>query len=184
MTTLKELIDLAIQTKNRAYCPYSNFQVGSAILSSAGGVFSGCNWEVANYGGTICAERCAISQMIAAGQYEISVCVISANCTKGEFAAPCGHCRQALREFSPEDRTQLKIYLVNAEREIKETNIEELLPMSFGPDSLGLGRPNEFYAKNAQTNGCGDLKPVNGCDKSNGYANGHANGNGAVASGS
>ncbi|HEV8246511.1 MAG TPA: cytidine deaminase [Polyangiaceae bacterium] len=97
---LGRLVALARDARTRAYAPYSKFLVGAAVESRSGAVFSGANVENATYGATICAERSAIVQMVAAGERELSrVAVYSEAAT---LAMPCGICRQVMSEFGRE----------------------------------------------------------------------------------
>ena len=95
MTT--ELISAAWAAREQAYAPYSNFQVGSAVLTKCGEIFTGCNVENLSYGLTICAERVAIGTMIAAGKRDISRIVVVAD--TDQPVSPCGACRQVMAEF-------------------------------------------------------------------------------------
>ena len=89
---LRQLTSLAKEISKRAYCPYSKFHVGAAVLAKSGKVYAGCNVENAAYGSTICAERGAIMQMVAGGDRQIAAVVIY---TPTQFASPpCGACRQ------------------------------------------------------------------------------------------
>jgi cytidine deaminase len=90
-----DLLVMARKAAQKAYCPYSRFQVGAALLTSEGRVFTGCNVENASYGLTICAERTALSSAIAAGQQQFEAMAIVAT----RAATPCGACRQVLAEF-------------------------------------------------------------------------------------
>lgn len=127
---MKRLIEEARKASERAYCPYSHFLVGAAIKTDKG-IFSGCNVENASYGLTICAERNAISSAIAAGAREIKSLVIYTPTEKA--TAPCGACRQVIREFAPLDITVLCV----SKGEKVEMSLDELLPFSFGPENLG-----------------------------------------------
>jgi len=92
----RDLIARACQAAQRAYCPYSHFAVGAALLTFSGDVFCGCNVENASYGLTICAERIALGAAIAAGHREFRAIAIVAP----RLALPCGACRQVLAEFA------------------------------------------------------------------------------------
>lgn len=113
----------------RAYAPYSRFRVGAAVEAEDGRVFAGCNVENASYGLTICAERSAVVQAVAAGVTRLRRVVVVTDINPP--AAPCGACRQVLREFGPE----LVVDAVGPQAR-KQWRIWELLPDSFGPESL------------------------------------------------
>jgi len=96
------LLDAARQAAKRAYCPYSNFHVGAAVLTESGEVITGCNTENATYGLALCAERLAICKAIEAGHKvkEIAVTCIDAKASDdGTTKMPCGMCRQVMAEF-------------------------------------------------------------------------------------
>src|SRR5271169_5350356 len=93
-----DLIAAARQAASHAYCPYSRFHVGAAILTGRGGIFAGCNVENASYGLTICAERNAIFQAVARqGATKIRAVLVYTPTKKP--TAPCGACRQVINEF-------------------------------------------------------------------------------------
>lgn len=94
----RELVAASRAVRMHAYAPYSKFRVGAAVLCDDGRIFTGCNVENASYGLTVCAERTAVCQAVAAGDIRIvAVCISLA----GE-PSPCGACRQFLAEFNPE----------------------------------------------------------------------------------
>src|SRR5688572_3369116 len=93
----KSLISAAISARLQAYAPYSNFQVGAALLGKDGSIFTGCNVENLSYGLTICAERNAICAAVAAGVREFEAIAIVADTR--EPVSPCGACRQVMAEF-------------------------------------------------------------------------------------
>ena len=100
--TDQELLDYAREVRENAYAPYSKFQVGAAILTTDGNVFTGCNVENASYGASICAERAALAGAVSCGYREFEAIAIASN---GEDTVyPCGICRQVLHEFHPEIR--------------------------------------------------------------------------------
>ena len=119
------LIQAALAVQQRAFCRYSQFQVGAALLAASGDVFTGCNVENASYGLTICAERTAVFSAVAAGQQRFELLAVA---LRGG-GTPCGACRQVLMEFAP----QLPILLVdsNDPARIVEVNLRDLLPGAF-----------------------------------------------------
>lgn len=127
---VKELINKALDARERAYVPYSNFKVGAAILSKTGNIYTGCNIESASYTPTICAERTAISKAVSEGDREIEAIAVVGN--SESFTYPCGVCRQVIREFG-KDAT---IIIAKNEEEYKIYRLEDLLPHSFGPEDL------------------------------------------------
>jgi cytidine deaminase len=86
----------ALQMRKRAYVPYSRVPVGAAVLGGSGRIYLGCTVENASYGLTLCAERSAVAQAIAAGEKTIVACAVA---VPGKPRAPCGACRQVLVEF-------------------------------------------------------------------------------------
>lgn len=126
---LDRLVQEAKAVRLRAYAPYSNYLVGAAIATKKGSVYVGCNVENASYGATICAERGAVMQMVAAGEREPVACAIV---TAGdEPASPCGICRQVLAELA----TDMPIALVGIGKKEEETGrvvqLADLLPLAF-----------------------------------------------------
>lgn len=95
---LEAALDAARKARAHAYAPYSDFQVGAAIVTRHGRVFAGCNVENATFGATVCAERSALVAMVAAGHRDPVACVVVVG--GGRPAPPCGICRQALAEFA------------------------------------------------------------------------------------
>ncbi|MFM2198930.1 MAG: hypothetical protein RLZZ505_2362 [Verrucomicrobiota bacterium] len=120
MTTDDELISAAWGARDKAYAPYSNFQVGAALLATEGRVFSGCNVENISYGLTNCAERVAIGAAVAAGVRSFEKVVVVAD--TAQPISPCGACRQVLAEFGVK-----KVILANRTERL-EFSLEELLP--------------------------------------------------------
>ena len=126
------LIQEAIEARKQAYTPYSNFQVGAAVLSANGQVFRGCNIENASYGLTNCAERTAIFKAVSEGEPKVEAIAIVAD-TDGPVS-PCGACRQVIAEFSDNNT---KVYLSNLKGDVLETSIAELLPGYFKSTDMG-----------------------------------------------
>ena len=131
MTTPEQLVKLAAEARLRAYCPYSDFAVGAALLCEDGTVYQGCNVENAAFGPSVCAERVAVFKALSEGKRRFSAIAVAGG-RAGEALAgicpPCGVCRQVLREFcGPE----LPIYLAKAEGAFEAHTLGELLPLSF-----------------------------------------------------
>ena len=115
---------IARKVRQRAHAPYSHFQVGAALESDEGNVFSGCNVENISLGLTICAERNAVFAAIAAGSRSFRCIVIVAD--SKEPVTPCGACRQVLSEFSE----NMEIISVNLKNQKFRAKLAELLPRS------------------------------------------------------
>lgn len=127
----KELIDAAIRAREMAYCPYSCFSVGAAVLCSDGSIVTGCNVENAAFL-SLCAERNAISKAVSEGKTKFdAIAVVGAR--QGESAGycpPCGACRQVMAEFCEPDRFEIILY--DSTDTCKVFSLSELLPESFG----------------------------------------------------
>ncbi len=121
---------LALEAMRRAYAPYSGFPVGAAALADDGRIVAGCNVESASYGLTICAERVAVFAAIAAGERSINTVAVVTE--TDQPTAPCGACRQVLREFG----TDIQITSATLSGRRHDTTLAELLPGAFGPDNL------------------------------------------------
>lgn len=127
-TAPNDLLALARTAREQAYAPYSNFQVGAALVTHDGRHFTGCNVENAAYGLCNCAERTALFAAIANG------------CRPGDFAAlaviadtphpvsPCGACRQVMSELCD---GAMPVWLANLGGETSQTSVAALLPGSF-----------------------------------------------------
>lgn len=132
--TPEKLISLAIEAMDKAYAPYSGFQVGAALLCSDGTVFTGCNIENAAYSPTNCAERTAVFKAVSEGRKDFTAIAVCGgkNGTITNLCTPCGVCRQVLSEFCKAD---FPIYLAHKDG-YKALTLGDLLPYSFGEDSL------------------------------------------------
>lgn len=128
--TDEKLVALAKEAMRNAYAPYSKFRVGAALLAKDGRIFSGCNIENASYGATICAERTAIFKAVSEGVRAFEKIAIVAS--SGDYAAPCGICRQVLFEFMPDG----KVILDSDEKGLQTFSVRELLPMGFGAEDI------------------------------------------------
>ncbi len=135
----EKLISEAFAAQEQAYAPYSNFQVGAALLAGNGQIYRGCNIENAAYSATNCAERTAIFKAVSEGVTEFDTIAIVGNKKgvpkgEGDLCAPCGVCRQVMREFA--DPKSFRVILAVSEEEYEEYTLEQLLPLSFGPENL------------------------------------------------
>ena len=124
---VNRLIQLAQEAMKMSYSPYSSFPVGAALHCTDGRVFLGCNIENASFGLTNCAERTAVFKAVSEGAVSFDVIAIAAR----KKAWPCGACRQVLNEFAPDIRI-----IVTWDGHMEEKSLHELLPESFGPDSM------------------------------------------------
>ena len=135
-TQLQELIDTALSMRKMSYTPYSHFNVGAALLSADGKIFTGCNIENASYTPTNCAERTAFFKAVSEGVKDFTAIAIAGGKEDAEeldYCPPCGVCRQVMSEFCKDD---FKIILVKSETEYKEYTLTELVPERFTPDNL------------------------------------------------
>lgn len=122
---MTELIQAARAVRDRAYAPYSQYPVGAAVLAEDGRVFVGCNVENASYGVTTCAERNAVSAMIAGGALRlVAVAVLTR-----DGGSPCGVCRQVLHEFS--GGRDVEVICASEEGTVRRFLLSELLPEAF-----------------------------------------------------
>ena len=128
-----KLIDKAIEARENAYAPYSNFKVGAAILLKNGSYILGCNIENASYGLSNCAERTAIFKMISDGYKKDDVIAMSIVGSTKEPISPCGACRQVMNELLPKN---CPIILANLDKKYIEYSNDSLLPYSFTEECL------------------------------------------------
>lgn len=134
----QKLIELAHEARKSAYTPYSGFQVGAALLTKEGKVYLGCNIENASYTPTNCAERTAFFKAVSEGERNFAAIAIvggPAGTKTGEMCAPCGVCRQVMREFC--EPKEFRVILENGKGGFLNVSLEELLPFGFGPENLG-----------------------------------------------
>lgn len=124
------LAEAAKAASKRAYCPYSHFHVGAALLTNDGRLYTGCNVENASYGLTICAERNAVFHAVAEGSLAVSALLVYT--PTPQPAAPCGACRQVMNEFGP----AAQIRCVCDGPETIDLKLSDLLPKAFGPGNL------------------------------------------------
>lgn len=148
----QELINAALKARLYAQAPYSNFYVGSSVLTDKNEIYAGCNVERCSYTQTTHAEQSAIDNMVAhAGSAKISM-IVAAAAPKGKDiiidqnkketeamppAYSCGHCRQIIWENCYGD-TSVPVILISPQGIIYSTTIGDLLPFPFGPIDLGI----------------------------------------------
>jgi cytidine deaminase len=122
------LVRLAQQARGNAYAPYSHYDVGAALLTASGQVFTGCNVENAAYPMAICAERTAVVKAVSEGEREfVAIAIATRN-----GGSPCGACRQVMREFAP----HILVLLADDAGDVRQYTLDQLLPDSFGPENL------------------------------------------------
>ena len=132
---IQRLIETAVSAQKNAYCPYSRYSVGAAVLTEGGRIFAGCNVENASYGLALCAERVAVFNAVSHKQTALkAVCVVASS------AKPCGACRQVMFEFSTRETA---LYLVNLNASARRprltrTTVFAMLPSAFDPLASGL----------------------------------------------
>lgn len=122
---MKALVDAAAEVRKSAFAPYSNFQVGAALETAEGEIYTGCNIEAASYSLTMCAERVAIWKAVSEGRRKfrrIAVVVDTENLTP-----PCGSCRQVIWEFCGD----IPVILANLKGKAEIFSMKDLLPQAF-----------------------------------------------------
>jgi len=125
------LVQAARAARERAYAPYSKFQVGAALLDDHGRLHAGCNIENAAYPQSQCAEASAIAHLVLTGARRIlAVAVVG---VAAEPVTPCGGCRQRLREFAADE---VPIWVADMQIVRGHYTLGQLLPESFGPAHL------------------------------------------------
>lgn len=127
----KNLICRAIEAREKAYVPYSNFKVGAALITENDEIYTGCNVENSSYGATNCAERTAIFKAVSEGHTGIKALAVIGDPT--EYTFPCGICRQVISEFATKE---FKMIIVKNENEYMIKTLEEILPNAFTKDAL------------------------------------------------
>lgn len=135
----KILIKKAFEAQEFCYTPYSNFNVGAALLCADGTIYQGCNIENVAFTPTNCAERTAFFKAISEGQKEFTAIAVVGNkvgvkAGDGDFCAPCAVCRQVMVEFC--DLKTFKVIIAKSTEEYLEHTLEELLPLAFTPKNL------------------------------------------------
>ncbi len=119
----QQLVAAAQSARRQAHAPYSNYFVGAAVLTADGEIIPGCNVENASYGGTICAERVALTSAVAQGKRQFSAIAV----VTVDGASPCGLCRQVMIELGAE----MDVYISDEAGNFRSTTARALLPDAF-----------------------------------------------------
>lgn len=125
------LIDTALEAREKAYVPYSNFKVGAAVLTEDGTVYGGCNIENASFGATNCAERTAIFKAVSDGHKSIKAIAVVGDPTTHTY--PCGICRQVISEFAD---SSIPVILIKNKQEYIVKTLLDILPGAFTKKDL------------------------------------------------
>jgi cytidine deaminase len=131
MPELNQLKNAANHAMQQAYAPYSQFQVGAALVDDKGQLHAGCNVENSAYPIGCCAEQAAVAAMVLAGGKSIRDIVIVAK--NRNPCPPCGACRQIIAEHSQKDT---HIHLINDDQSVTSYRVADLLPHAFNPQYL------------------------------------------------
>ena len=133
----EKLIAACLKAREASSSPYSDFCVGAALLGEDGRIYKGCNIENAAFTPTVCAERVALFKAVSEGVRQFSALAVCGGKKDAALplaiCAPCGVCRQALREFCGDE---MPVFLVQDEKHFEEVTFASLLPKSFGPENL------------------------------------------------
>lgn len=128
----KEIVEKALEAREKAYCPYSNFKVGAAVLFEDGNIYTGCNIENASFGGTNCAERTAIFKGVYEGNREIKAIAVVGD--TNAYTYPCGICRQVIAEFVSD--TSIPVIIIKNANDYLVKTFDEILPGIFSKKDL------------------------------------------------
>ena len=128
MVSKEDLIQVAIEARERSYSPYSNFAVGAALLCNDGSVYIGANVENASYPLCMCAERNALYNAMMDGKQRDDFVALAVVADTDDPCSPCGACRQVLSELMPQDAP---IHMANLNGDIITMSVGELIPFAF-----------------------------------------------------
>lgn len=125
-----QIISAALEAREKALAPFSGFEVGAALLTKDGEIFTGCNVESATFGLTMCAERVAIFKAVSEGVTEFGSIAVVADTER--LTPPCGACRQVIWEICG----NVTVVMSNLEGLRKQFEMRELLPEAFDSSFL------------------------------------------------
>ncbi|MCP1470888.1 cytidine deaminase [Sphingobium sp. OAS761] len=139
-----ELVAAARDAMTHAHAPYSRFAVGAAVRLIDGTIITGCNFENASYGLSLCAETVALASVNAQGRFAdvaaIAVTGGAMDAADEAVVTPCGRCRQIMNEAEQMAGRTLAIYCATPSgSRVSEYRVADLLPHAFGPADLGIG---------------------------------------------
>jgi len=127
----EQLLLAAVNGSKNAHCPYSEFQVGAALLTRKKNIYTAGNIENVSYGATVCAERVSIWKAVSEGEKEFTAIAVVGPGTEESY--PCALCRQVMVEFGQD---WLVICGDSNGRYLGEMTVRELVPFAFSPDAL------------------------------------------------
>jgi cytidine deaminase len=127
-----KLAQKAVEAKARALPTYSNFHVGSALLTENNEIFLGCNIESSSYSLTMCAERTAIFKALSEGSNKFTAIAIAIASDAPGFCPPCGACRQVISDLCGD----IDVVMIDHSDNLKIMKISELLPLAFSDKDL------------------------------------------------
>lgn len=135
---IEELVIKAFRAREYAYCPYSRFAVGAALLAKSGKIYTGCNIENAAYGPSNCAERTAFFKGVSEGEKDFAAIAVvggSKELQEGQvkLCSPCGVCRQVMLEFCQDD---FQVIMAVSREKFEVHSLKELVPYSFSDKNL------------------------------------------------
>jgi len=138
---VKQLMEKAVEARNKAYAPYSKFNVGAALILDNGEIITGSNQENASYPSGLCAERTAI--YYAGAKYpearimKMAITAASQNQKTKSPIPPCGACRQAVAEYEVKQKYAIEIYFMGETGTVAKSNsLANLLPLVFDKSKL------------------------------------------------
>lgn len=141
----KKLIEKSRIGMKNAFAPRSNFPVGAAVLTDKGNIYLGCDVESVISGLGTCAERCAIDNAVANGEYCFKAIAIVTKLKNP--VKPCGMCLQYIAEFAQVSNQDIEIIMTGSKGKIEKNSINKMLPGAFGPRDLKLNLKKYKYKK-------------------------------------